>query len=170
MPVRALAARFDVSPDAVHRHGRNHLPPQLRAAILAAQKPTEIDLEQLQRNESEGLLSQLVAQRARLQQHAELALELGDARGAVSAETAITANLTLVGKLLGTLVQRHEVRHHAILLSADYIQLRQAIVQALQPFPEAARAVGAALHQLELEAAKDITGAKRPVLLEAPSC
>ena len=30
-----------------------------RAAILAAQKPSEVDLEALQRSESEGLLAQL---------------------------------------------------------------------------------------------------------------
>jgi hypothetical protein len=43
------------------------------AAILAAQKPSEVDLEALQASESAGLLAQLV-QRARLQQQGELAL------------------------------------------------------------------------------------------------
>jgi hypothetical protein len=42
-------------------------------------------------------------------------------------------------------------------------------VNALQPFPEAARAVGAALHALESKAAADITAnaSKRPLMLEA---
>src|SRR3954468_11240399 len=118
-----LAARFDVSPDALQRHAKRHLSPQIRAAILTAQRPSAVDLEGLQASESEGLLSQLVMQRARLQGHSEMALDLGDVRAAVAVEGAITANLTLVAKLLGQLVQRHEVRRTSILISADYLQL-----------------------------------------------
>ena len=33
---------------ALRRHRHNHLSPQVAAAILAAEKPTEIDLEALQ--------------------------------------------------------------------------------------------------------------------------
>ena len=80
VPLRVLARRFGVSADALHRHKQNHLSPQVAAAILAAQKPSAIDLEALQASESEGLLAQLVAQRARLQTHSELATDLGDVR------------------------------------------------------------------------------------------
>jgi hypothetical protein len=163
-----LAARFGVSKDALHRHRRNHLTPQQAAAILAAQKPTEIDLEALQASESEGLLAQLVVQRARLQGFSEMALDLGDVKAAVAVERSITDNLTLVAKLLGQLVQHHEVRSTSILISPDYLALRAALVKALQPFPDAARAVGAALHALETRAASEITesASKRPLLLE----
>jgi hypothetical protein len=106
-------------------------------------KPSGVDLEQLSRQESEGLLGALVGQRARLQQLVELSMELGNTAHAISAERAITSNLELVGKLLGQLVQHHQVTHTNILISADYIRLRQAIVSALRPFPEAAKAVGA---------------------------
>jgi hypothetical protein len=124
-------------------------------------------LEALQVSESAGLLSQLVTQRARLQTHSELAAELGDVRSAVACERAITSNLELVGKLLGQLVQRHEVRSTSILISADYLEVRAALVSALQPYPEAARAVATALHQLESKAASDITASKRPIMIEA---
>jgi hypothetical protein len=102
VPLRVLASRFEVSRDALWRHSRNHLTPALRAAILAAQKPSEVDLEQLQRSESEGILSALVGQRARLQQHSELAVDLGDVKAGVAVERAITSNLELVAKLLGS--------------------------------------------------------------------
>jgi hypothetical protein len=46
------------------------------------------------------------------------------------------------------------------------LQLRSALMNALRPFPEAAKAVGQALHSLETAAAKDITEAKRPLVLE----
>lgn len=154
---RVLGGRFGLSHDAIGRHAANHLSPVQRAAILAARKPTEIDLDALRVSESEGLLCQLVAQRARLQTHSELAAELGDVRGAVSAEAGIISNLTLVAKLLGQLVNVHDVRHTSILISSDYLALRQAIVAALRPYPDAARAVGAALHRLEAEAATDIS-------------
>src|SRR5690349_16765255 len=104
VPLRVLARRFDLSLFAIHRHGKNHLTPQMRAAILSAQKPTEVDLEALQRNEAEGILSQLVAQRARLQAHSEMALEVGNVADAVRVEAGITKNLELVARLLGTLV------------------------------------------------------------------
>jgi len=169
VPVRVLALRFGISHYALHRHRHNHLTPQVAAAILAAQKPTEVDLEALQVSESEGLLSQLVAQRARLQTYAEQALDLGDTKAAVAVERATTSNLELVAKLLGQLVTRHEVRSTSILISADYLALRAAIVKALQPFPDAARAVGKALHVLETQAATDITNAnKPPLMLSAP--
>jgi hypothetical protein len=171
VPMRALAIRFECSQDAIHRHRTNHLTPQMRAAILAAQRPSAVDLEQLQRSESEGILAQLVTQRARLQQHSDLALELGNGAIAIAAERAITGNLELVARLLGTLVQRHEVTRTSILISADYLQLRQSIVTALRPFPDAAMAVGKALHDLEAQAAKTIAAragsGKAPLVIEA---
>jgi hypothetical protein len=102
-------------------------PPRFRRRILAAEKPSAIDLEALQASESEGLLAQLVTQRARLQTHSELASELGDVKAAVACERAITSNLELVGKLLGTLIQRTEVRSTSILISADYLDISEGI-------------------------------------------
>jgi hypothetical protein len=171
VPVRVLARRFpDVGHDCFFRHRRNHMPPQLKAALLAAVHPTEVDLEQLERSESEGLLGSLVSQRARLQLLSELAFEAGEISAATSVERAITQSLELTSKLLGMIVQRHDVRSTSILISADYLQLRGAIIGALKPYPEAARAVGAALAELELSAAKDITESGRPLLLEAAPC
>ena len=121
VPLRVLAQRFQCSPDALHRHRHKHLTPAMAAAILAARQPSEVDLEALQRGEAEGLLAQLVTQRARLQQQSDLALELGNASGAVAAERAITSNLELVAKLLGSIVQHHSTTHTSILKSVPTI-------------------------------------------------
>jgi len=172
----ALAQRYGASKHAILRHGHSHLSPTQRAALLSAQRPTDIDLDKLRVSESEGLLHQLVAQRARLQQHAELAGELGDVRGAISAEGAITANLSLVGKLLGQLATHHNVTHTSLLVQPDYLRLRQALITAVRPYPEAARAIAAALFALESDAAKVIEQATKPVLIDhtptvpAPPC
>jgi hypothetical protein len=99
-----------------------------------------------------------------------MSAELGDIRGAVQVEHAVTQNLTLVAKLLGQLVQVHDVRHTSLLVTPDYLRLRAALVSALRPFPEAARAVGAALHRMECEAAEEIkthARAPKPVTLDA---
>jgi len=170
---RVLGDRFGLSKDAILRHARNHLTPAQRAAILSAQKPAAIDLEALRTTESEGLIASLVAQRARLLVKADFAAEHGDIKGSVAAENAITANLTLVAKLLGQLVQVHDVRRTNLLISPDYLKLRSTLIAALKPFPEAARAVGMALHKLESDAAVDITAAagkgrahQEPILIE----
>src|SRR3954471_8884330 len=70
----ALARRFGLHADAIGRHAANHVSPAVEAAILTAQAPSSIDLDKLQASESEGLLNQLVHQRARLQQ----AIDFGD--------------------------------------------------------------------------------------------
>ena len=171
----ALAAKYAVSKDAIHRHSKNHLTPVMRAAILTAQAPSAVDLETLRTTETEGLLGHLVAQRARLEKQNEIALEAQDVRAAVAVEGAITSNLTLVAKLMGQLVQVHDVRHSSILISPDYLALRTKLFEALRPFPDAMRAVGAALHTMESDAAKDITSkvAKpkpAPMLIEHDDC
>jgi hypothetical protein len=167
--MRVLAKRFECSSDALQRHGKRHLTPTQRAAILTAQKPCNVDLEALQRSEGEGILSQLVAQRARLQGHIEQAIELGDPRLAIMAEARITANLELVAKLLGQLIQRHETTHTSILLSPDYIRLRQILVETLRPcgpIPRSQRRWRLALHAIESDAAKTISESKRALVIE----
>lgn len=170
LPVRVVAKRFDVSPNSVFRHRRKHMPPQLLAAIMTAARPSEVDLEQLQRSESEGLLASLISQRARLHMLSEMAFEEREVNAATGVERAITQSLELTSKLLGMIIQRHDVRSTSILVSPDYLKLRAAIINALAPYPEAARAVGKALHILETEAAEIIATQKKPLLLEASSC
>jgi len=152
-----LSLRFECSADAIGRHAKAHLSPIQRAALLSATSPSEIDLATLSATESEGLLHQLVVQRGRLQNYAEVAASLGDIKAATSAEAVILSNLSTVGKLLGTLVQHHAVTHTSVLLSSDYLKLRSTLVDALRPFPAAALAVGRALHALESQAATDIS-------------
>jgi hypothetical protein len=132
-------------------------------------RPSGVDLEALQRSEGESLLGQLVGQRATLQQYSAAAFEQGNIPAAVSAERGVTDNLSLVSKLLGMIVQRQDVTHTSLLISPDYLALREALVRALVPFPEAARAVSAALHGLEAKAAeaiRDKANGKAPITIE----
>jgi hypothetical protein len=68
VPPRVLAQRFaDLTKTKLARHRQNHLTPMMRASIMLAARPSEIDLDALKRSESEALLGSLIAQRARLQ-------------------------------------------------------------------------------------------------------
>jgi hypothetical protein len=140
------------------------------AAMLCAVTPSAIDLEALQRGESESLLGNLVGVRARLQLLSEACFEQGELHAAVSVERAYVGSLELTAKLLGQLVQHHHTTHTSILVSPDYLRLRQAIITALRPHPQAARDVSAALHALESEAATEIKASaakgKPPLLIE----
>ena len=86
VPVRVLAKRFEISRNSVFSHRRNHMSPQLVAAIMAAARPSGVDLEQLQRSECEELFGSLVAQRARLQVLSEMGFEPGELDAARTVE------------------------------------------------------------------------------------
>jgi hypothetical protein len=158
----SLAARFGLSNDAIGRHYRNHLDAAARAAILVQQSPNDIDLDKLREDESAGLLANVSRQRIRLQQISEQALGDGNTKAAISAESAITSNLTLTAKLVGQLIQVHQVNHAHVLVSEDYLRVRAAIVAALRPYKDAAIAVGRALAQLEADGAEAITARAKP--------
>ena len=64
------------------------------------------------------------------------------------------------------IVNLHHTTHTSILITSDYLKLGQPSF-ALEAYPAAAQAVGSALAELEVEAAKDITERKTPLLLEA---
>jgi hypothetical protein len=166
----AIGKRFNLSPHSVQRHGKNHLSPQMMAAVQHALHPSAVDLDALKVSEGENLLHHLVHQRARLANHIELAVAIGDPGAAIRGEGAITNNLQLVSKLLGVLVNVHETRHQHILTHPDYLRLREVLLKALAPFPEARIAVGRALAGIETQAADDITtkaAGRAPLTIEA---
>lgn len=166
-PLRVLAERFGISHYAIGRHARRHLSATQRAAVLRAMRPEAVDLEALRTDESAGVLGQIVSQRARLLAMSDAAREGGALEVMIRAEAAIGANIALGAKLLGQLVQRHEVTHVNMLLQPDYLRMRAALIEALRPFPAAAKAVAAALQAIEAGTAataalKDVTPPPQP--------
>jgi hypothetical protein len=107
------------------------------------------DLEKLKTQESEGLLQSLAQQRARLLISQDAELESGNAQTVATLANAIHRNLELVGRYLGELQQHHVHTTISILVSAEYLELRNALLRALAPFPEARRCVAETLHRLE---------------------
>ncbi len=150
---RVVARKYKVSKDSAYRYLRK-MPPQLRAAHMGGTLRAGADLEKLRIDESEGLLQNLAAQRARLLLLQDAAMETENPGLAAQISGAIHRNLELVGKYLGEFAQ-HQIRATvSVLVQPEYLQMRAALVRALQPYPEARAAVAAVLHQIESKGAE----------------
>jgi hypothetical protein len=157
--VRALAKRYGLTRDSLYRHAKLHLPPQLRAKLLAG-PDLEIDLDALREKEGQSLLANLVALRGRLFSSLDVAEEAGDGSMLSRIAGQLHQNLELTGKLVGSLANG-STNVTNILIAPQYVQMRVELVRALAPFPEARTAVAAVLHQIESRAANDIAADKR---------
>jgi transposase-like protein len=153
--VRAIARKYDVHEGALYKW-RKKLPPQLRAALIGdLLKPGE-DLEKLRVKESSALLKRVAQQQARIVLMQDKAMADGDHKSVASLANAFFKGSELIGRLVGELNQHAQKTTINILASPDYLRLRTALVRALQPYPEAARAVSEALYKAENDAARDI--------------
>jgi hypothetical protein len=162
-PMVRIAKRFGYTVSSIHRYKRR-LAPQLQAAIAASVlKPKEGDLDKLRIEESEGLLGNLAAQRARLLLTQDRAIEDDDRREVGYISRVIHENIELTGKYLGIFSQ-HQIKSTTnvnLLVTEDYLRIRQVIEVALRPFPEARRAVYEAMHKIESEAAQDLLAGRQ---------
>lgn len=164
--MNALAKRYGLGADSLGRHSRRHMPPQLRAALIAG-PALDIDLDRLRETESQSLLVHLVSLRHRLFATLDLMEENGDAHGLATLSSQLHRNLEITGRLLGDLmVGNNSVTN--ILISPAYVELRHALVGALAGFPEARIAVAAVLHRLEGKAADAIRADTRELAGAAP--
>jgi hypothetical protein len=172
VPLERIAKRFGYKKNAIMRY-RDRLPLQLRAAIAAsALRPKEADLDQLKLDEEQGILGNLAAQRARLLLVQDQALQLGEVDPVVKVANAVHKNIELVAKYLGIFATVHQTTSTTnVMLSADYLDLRRELIDALMPYPEARRAVSARLYAAESALANKLLQAppRRPTLTEEPS-
>src|SRR5258705_12249451 len=158
--VRALARRYGLSIDSLFRHRKNHLPPQLRASLIAG-PDLDIDFDKLRATESQSLLANLVNLRGRLFSALDVGEEHGDANMVARIAGQLHNNLEITGKLLGDLHHGGSTTINNVLIQPQYVDMRVCLVNALRPFPEAARAVAAVLHTIESKAAADIAADAR---------
>jgi hypothetical protein len=172
VPMNQVAKRFGYTMPAISRY-RSRMPAQLRAAIVAAAlRPKEADLDKMRIEESEGILGNLAHQRARLLICQDECMESGAVELVARLSNTVHKNIELVGKYLGLFAAHHVSTKVNILISEDYLRLRQTLTLALRPYPEARRAVAEELHRLE----SDIAGrmleqhqqAAKPVPRPAP--
>lgn len=148
-PVRTLSTMYGIAKDSFYRHRRNHMPEELMQQLQAAgRKISPVDLDNLKRNESEGLLQNLVHERARQQRIADKAEAIDDYANATRASVAALKSSELIAKLLGDIKTGNTVTQN-ILVAPEFHAFRTAIIHALRPHPDAKRAVMAELQRLE---------------------
>ena len=131
-PYRHIAARFGTSTGALQRH-KDHIPQHLAKASEAA--------EVVQAN---GLLDRLQNLNRETMQILQEAREGEDNELALKAIARAEKQLELQAKLLGELNEGTTVN---VLVAPEWLELRTLIIQAVTPYPEAAQAVGRALHE-----------------------
>jgi hypothetical protein len=153
--VLALSRRYGITTDALYRHRKIHLSPQLKAKLLQG-PDTAIDLDRLRETESQSLLANLVALRRRLFASFDYAEEMGDTHLLTRVSSQIHTNLEITGKLIGDLGTGSTTINN-VLIQPTYVHMRCELVKALAPYPEARAAVAAVLHTIESKAADAIT-------------
>jgi hypothetical protein len=132
---RDVSALFRVSEDAVSRHAAAHLPKALAQAHEEREAARADDLLGEARRLKEitmGLLGR--------------AVQANDLRTALVAVREARGNLELIGRLLGELDDGPQIN---VTVSAEWITLRTAILDALMPYGEARIAVAQRLREIE---------------------
>ena len=135
VPLRTIADRFRVSKTALVRHKEKHLP----ASLAKAREAEEIA-------NADGLLEQLRSLHGRTLAILVASEDAGDLRTALGAVREARNNLELLAKLLGEIDEAPRVN---VLISAEWVAVRSALLEALVPYPEARAAGAAALLELE---------------------
>lgn len=158
----ALARQFaPLSKHSVYRHWKKHITIEKKNSLfLVGASDVKVDLDALKRVESESLLQNLITERARLQRIADKCENVGNYQDATRASGNIVKVLQLTARYLGELRLGSTTINNNFLLSPDWITLRRVIAAALRPFPDAQRAVLAAVREHESQQGADITGAR----------
>ncbi len=132
---RIVSKRYSVSVASIQRHNKDHVPTHV-AKAQAAREVADAD----------DLLAQIKGLRNKAISLLKKAEEAGDYRTALAgikeARNCIETLLEIEGKL-----DRRGVVN--LTVSADWVEIRSAILVALHPYPDAATAVAAALIQAE---------------------
>lgn len=146
---RATALKYGVSEDACFRHWHRHVPESVKAAKKAQILKPRANLEKLADEAEVGVLENLQAIRAALYNQLDGAVQIDDRTAVARLAGELHKNLELTGKLTGDLRQHRITEHVHLAVSPDFISLRQKLISALRPFPEAAAAVAAVLRGVD---------------------
>ena len=131
VPYRNIAEQYSLSKPALSRHSGDHLPELLLKAY-----------EAIERDDAEGLATELFQVKADVHRLKEKAEDEGDLRTALLGCDKALKALELQAKVEQLIQTAPTLNIH---LNAEWIEVRTAIVQALEPHPEARDAVVRAL-------------------------
>jgi DNA-binding transcriptional ArsR family regulator len=162
----SIAKRFDLAKSTVRRHVKR-LPPYLKAAALGDLLAPGRDLEALKVEEGKGLIALFASQRARCLLVQDKALELGEHQLALQASREIIRVGELLARYLGKLDQHSTSTAISVIVSPEYLKLRNAVVQVLRAYPEALAELTSRLQAIEADAiGVPVPAAQTPALIE----
>jgi len=165
---RAIAERFQVSRDAVWRHGQTHLTAEMRAALATKLLQREGDTRRILLEEGAGVSEALKAIRGPLFGLFLATVDTGDNRAATALSGRLHENLALVAKLTGELVPHAGTSITNILLSPDFQRLRAELIGVLARYPEAQAEIAAVFRQAGLRAATEMAASAGKMIEAVP--
>jgi hypothetical protein len=149
---RNIAQRFGTSPSALVRHRKQHLPARLAKAREAAEIAESKELIRQQRaQEAEevshaiDVVKQLKAINAACLEVLKKARTSGDDSTLLRSVDRIHRQIELQARLLGEIQEGPSVN---VLVMPEWRQIRDLLVEALRPYPEAQLAVARALQNV----------------------
>jgi hypothetical protein len=152
--IDALAAKFGVSRDSVHRHWRDHVTDQAKAGYLVG--PAELaTLAERAAIEGDSVLDYLRLCRTVLVGQLSAMTEAGDGRGAAYIAGQLTRTLEAIARVTGEIgeLARSTINitgNVSILTdSPAFAKVQATMLRALAPFPDARGAVVLALRTLD---------------------
>ena len=164
--LEALATKFGLHKDAIHRHWRDHVTDQAKAGYLCG--PAELaSLAERAAIEGDSVLDYLRLCRTVLTGQLAAMTEAGDGRGAAYVAGQLTRTLEAIARVTGEIgeLARSTVNIHGnvSMMLADspaFAKVQATMLRALAPHPAARRDVVAALRQLDEENARTGSAAK----------
>jgi hypothetical protein len=153
--LESLATKFGVDRDAIWRHWQNHVTDEMKAGYLCG--PAELaTLAERAAIEGDSVIDYLRLCRTTLVGQLAAMSEAGDGRGAAFVAGQLTRTLEAIARVTGELgdLARSTVNIHGNLQmtlanSPAFVRAQTAMMRALTGFPDARRAVAAALRDLD---------------------
>jgi hypothetical protein len=155
--MEALAQKFKVSPDALHRHWAKHVSPEAKASYLLG--PADyLTLMEKAAQEGDSVIDYLkIIRGALLAQLANMGAA-GDARAVAYVCDKLTRTLEVYARVTGEVAdiarsQTYHVTNNVNILTEHpaFLKMQAAILRALGPHPQARADVVAALQALDAE-------------------
>lgn len=159
---KAVASKFDLSKDSIHRHLRAHISEERRAQLVAG--PLKLSqLAERAAEENMSLIDYLAMVRSTLTHQLLAASEAGDRQGTAMLSGRLLECLRLIGALTGDLQKITSTTTHNTLVIASplYATLNRRLMELLAPYPDAAHAVIEGLERFADEAINGAAGAAR---------
>src|SRR5437899_8072567 len=152
--LKGTARKFEIDHHALRRHWINHVSAEARATYIAGAGATKDQLEAIVADESLALIDHYRIVRGALYKGFGAASEVGDGNSLALLAGRLHENFRDCGRLTGELQRGPLLNIQTnVLVNPDYTKAIARIVSAVAPYPEARKAVIAALRDLDAASA-----------------